>query len=63
MDPDCCNGSDSTLPRTALAQLLDGFPTYKLQSQEEAVTVIKDIEIILSCVAISDDVDRDVPAK
>jgi len=50
---------DNTFPRTALAQLLDGFSTYKLQTQEEAVTVIRDIEKIL----ISEDVDGDVPAK
>ena len=54
---------DNTFPRTALAQLLDGFSTYKLQTQEEAVTVIRDIEKTLSCVAISEDVDGDVPAK
>jgi len=54
---------DSTFPRAALRQLLDKFPTYKLQSQEEAVTVIRDIEKILSCVAISEDGDGDVPAK
>jgi hypothetical protein len=43
---------ESTLPRTALAQLLDGFPTYKLQLQEDAVTVIRDIEKMLRCVAV-----------
>ena len=50
---------DSTLPCTALARVLDGFHTYKLQLQEDAVTFIRDIEKILSCVAISEDVDRD----
>lgn len=55
--------ADSAVPRAALAQLLGKFPTYNLQSQEEAVIVIKDIEKILSCVAISEDVDGDVPAK
>jgi len=35
---------DSTFPRAALGQLLDKFPTYKSQSQEEEVIVIRDIE-------------------
>jgi len=39
---------DNTFPRAALGQLLDKFPTYKLQSQEEAETAIRIIEKILS---------------
>ena len=54
---------EGSLPHAALTQLLNKFPTYKLQLQEEAVTVIRDIETILSCVAISEDIDGDVPAK
>ena len=63
MDPDCRKTGDSAVPRAALAQLLGKFPPYNLQSQEEALIVMTDIEKILSCVAISEDVDGDVPAK
>ena len=54
---------DGTLPRDALKQLLEKFPTYKLKSKEEAVSVIEDIENILSCVTITEGIDGDVPAK